>query len=257
MGFGLAADTAAFSGHLAKSLELTRQSVASAVGADDKEGAAIWLENSAIAQAAFGNLATAKQLADAGIKLAPTTQGTQDEAALAFAMAGDSARADSLAQDLNKHYPLDTQVQLLWLPPVRAQLAINQKNPAEAMNELQVALPLEFAQIPFLVNLSCMYPTYIRGQASLAQGQAAAAAVEFQKILDHDGMVWNCWTGALSRLGIARADALQAKTSHGADADAARSRALAAYNDFLTLWKNADPDIPILITAKTEYAKLK
>jgi hypothetical protein len=88
-------------------------------------------------------------------------------------------------------------------------------------------------------------------------GQGAAAVVEFQKIIDHSGMVWNCWTGALAHLGIARANALQAKTSQGADADAARSRALAAYNDFFTLWKDADPDIPILIAAKTEYAKLK
>ena len=98
---------------------------------------------------------------------------------------------------------------------------------------------------------------YVRGEAYLAAGQGSAAAAEFQKILDHSGIVWNCWTGALAHLGVARANALQARTSQGADADAARVRALAAYKDFLTLWKGADPDIPILITAKSEYAKLQ
>ena len=106
-----------------------------------------------------------------------------------------------------------------------------------------------------------MYPTYIRGQAYLAAGQGAPAAAEFQRILDHSGIVWNCWTGALAHLGVARANALQAqtlaKTSQGADADAARVRALAAYKDFLALWKDADPNIPILIAAKSEYAKLQ
>jgi eukaryotic-like serine/threonine-protein kinase len=98
---------------------------------------------------------------------------------------------------------------------------------------------------------------YVRGEAYLAAGQGSAAAAEFQKILDHSGIVWNCWTGALARLGVARANALQAKSSQGADADAARVRALAAYKDFLALWKDADPDIPILKEAKAEYAKLQ
>ncbi|MFZ1166689.1 MAG: hypothetical protein WAO04_05830, partial [Candidatus Sulfotelmatobacter sp.] len=95
------------------------------------------------------------------------------------------------------------------------------------------------------------------GRGILAAGQANASAVEFQKIIDHSGIVWNCWTGALAHLGVARANALQARTSQGADADAARVRALAAYKDFLTLWKDADPDIPILKKAKAEYAKLQ
>jgi hypothetical protein len=98
---------------------------------------------------------------------------------------------------------------------------------------------------------------YVRAEAYLSAQQGASAAAEFQKILDHRGLLWNCATGALSRLGVARANALQAKTSQGADADAARVRALAAYKDFLTLWKDADPDIPILIAAKSEYARLQ
>ena len=103
----------------------------------------------------------------------------------------------------------------------------------------------------------CLYPTYFRGEAYLAAGQGTLAAAEFQKILFHSGTVRNCWTGALARLGVARANALQAKTSQGADADAARVRAIAAYKDFLTLWKNADSDIPILKVAKAEYTKLQ
>jgi hypothetical protein len=112
-------------------------------------------------------------------------------------------------------------------------------------------------QITFVSNISCLYDVYIRGEAYLAAAQASAAAAEFQKILDHSGIVWNCWTGALAHLGVARANALQARTSQGADADAARVRALAAYKEFLTLWKDADPDIPILKEAKAEYAKLQ
>jgi hypothetical protein len=109
----------------------------------------------------------------------------------------------------------------------------------------------------FVVNQSCLYQVYVRGEAYLAAGQGGAAAAEFQKILDYSGIVWNCWTGALAHLGVARANAVEARTSQGADADAARVRALAAYRDFFTLWRDADPDIPVLIAAKAEYSKLK
>ena len=148
-------------------------------------------------------------------------------------------------------------MQSLWLPAIQAQLALNRKNPASALNALQAASPIELGQILFVANVSCLYHAYVRGQAYLAAGQGSAAAAEFQKILDHSGIVWNCWTGALAHLGIARANALQARNSQGADADDARTRALAAYKDFLTLWKDADPDIPILKEAKAEYAKLQ
>ncbi len=137
-------------------------------------------------------------------------------------------------------------------------MALNRKAPAEAIEALQRALPpIEYGVIKFIAQISCLYPTYIRGQAYLAAAQGKEAAAEFQKILDHSGMVWNCWTGALARLGVARANALQAKNSTGADSDAARVRALAAYKDFLTLWKDADPDVPIYKQAKAEYAKLE
>ncbi len=132
---------------------------------------------------------------------------------------------------------------------------MDRKNPAAALNALQAALPIELADD----NLGTrgFFHVYVRGNAYLAAEQGNAAAAEFQKILDHSGIVWNCWTGALAHLGVARANALQAKTSQGADADAARVRSLAAYKDFLTLWKDADPDIPILKQAKAEYAKLQ
>ena len=122
-----------------------------------------------------------------------------------------------------------------WLPAIQAQLALNRRNPALALNALQAASPIELGQIGFVAGISCLYPTYVRGEAYLAAGQGSAAAAEFQKILDHSGIVWNCWTGALAHLGVARANALQSRTSHGADADAARVRALAAYEVFLTL----------------------
>jgi len=255
-GLSVASDTEAYAGHLSKARELTKRSVESAVRADSKENGAVWLENAALREAAFGNLTQARQTADEGLKLA--SQGVDVEAALAFAMAGDAARAESLAQDLNKSYPLDTQMQSLWLPAIHAQLALNRRNPAAAITSLQPAAPpIEYGQIFFVANLSCLYPTYIRGEAYMAAGQGKEAAAEFQKILDHSGIVWNCWTGALAHLGVARANALEAKNSRGAGADAARVRALAAYKDFLTLWKDADNDIPILRQAKAEYAKLQ
>ena len=148
-------------------------------------------------------------------------------------------------------------MQSLWLPAIQAQLALDKKNPASALTALQAASPVEFGSISFVTNISCLYPTYVRGEAYLAAGQGSAAAAEFQKILDHSGIVWNCWTGALAHLGVARANALQSRTSQGADADAARVRALAAYRNFLALWKDADPDIPILKRAEAEYATLQ
>jgi tetratricopeptide (TPR) repeat protein len=254
-GLSFASDTEAYGGHLDKARELSKRSADSAIRADSKETGAVWLENAALRESAFGNFSGAKQSAEEGLKLYPNGQSVQLATALALAMAGDAGQAESLAQDLNKRFPLDTQMQSLWLPAITAQLALNRKNPGGAVDNLQAATSMELGQINFLINISCLYPTYIRGEAYLAAGQGSAAAGEFQKILDHNGIVWNCWTGALSHLGVARANALQARTSQGADADAARTRAIAAYKDFLTLWKDADPDIPILKQAKTEYAK--
>ena len=257
-GLSLASDTEAYAGHLAKARGLTKQSAESAVRADSKENGAIWWENAAIREAAFGNAAESQQAAAEGLKLDAASQGVGIEAAIAYAVAGDSARAQAAAQDLNQRYPLDTQMQSLWLPAIQAQLALNRKDATAALRALQPASPpIEYGLTPFAANISCLYPTYIRGQAYLAAGQGAQAAAEFQKILDHSGIVWNCWTGALAKLGMARANALEAKSAQGAVADAAHSRALTAYQNFLTLWKDADPDIPIYKEAKAELAKLQ
>jgi len=257
LGQSLASDTEAYSGHLRKARFLTKQSVESAVNSDSKESGAIWIENAALREAAFGNAREAKEAVVDGLKLAPASQSVGVEAALAYAMAGNTVRAESMSKDLDRRYPLDTQVQSLWLSAIRAQVALDRKNPSMAIESVQTAVPIELGQITFVNNISCLYPTYIRGKAYLAAGQGKPAAAEFQKILDHSGIVWNCWTGVLAHLGVARANALQANTSQGADSGAARVRALAAYKDFLALWKDADPDIPILIAAKSEYARLQ
>jgi len=277
-GLALASDTEAYAGHVAKSRELTRRAVDSAIRTDNKENAAIWQTNIALQLAAYGNAAEARQSAAEVLKLVPASPGAEAEAALAFAMAGDTARAESMEQDVGKRFPLNTQMHALWLPAIQAQLALNRNQPASALNAL-VASPIELGNIPFGNNISCLYHVYVRGEAYLADGQGSAAAAEFQEILDHGGIVWNCWTRALAHLGVARAYALevgqggvgtdaaqagpeqsrrvQATPSSAPDAEAARTRALAAYKDFFTLWKDADPDIPILKQAKAEYAKLQ
>jgi tetratricopeptide (TPR) repeat protein len=256
-GLALDSDSAAYAGRLNQAQALTRQAVESAVQADSNESGGIWWENDALREAAFGESGAARQSAAAGVKLAAASQSIAVEAALADAMIGDNGPAQTIMQDLNKRFPADTQMQSLWLPAIQAQLELNKKNPAGAIADLQRALPpLEYGQTEWVTNVTCLYPTYIRGQAYLAAGQGAEAAAEFQKILDHNGMVWNCWTGALAHLGVARGNALETKTTQGADADAARVRALGAYKDFLGLWKDADAGIPVYQQAKAEYAKM-
>ena len=256
-GLALASDAEAYGGHLGKARELTKRAVDSAIQADNKENGALLRAIAAQREAAYGNPAEARQSAAAALKIAPASPGAAAEVTLALAMAADTGRAESLAQDLGKRFPLDTQMQSLWLPAIQAQLALDKNNTLVALNALQAAPAIELGNILFVPNISCLYPTYVRGEAYLAAGQGKNAAAEFQKIIDHSGIVWNCWTGALAHLGVARANALESRTSRGADADAARVRALAAYKDFLTLWKDADPDIPILKEAKAEYAKLQ
>ena len=256
-GLSLASDTEACAGHLTIARQMTQRAADSAMRADNKENAAIMWENAALREAAFGNISEARRAAESGLKLMPDSQAVESEAALALAMAGNNVRAESLARDLDRRFPLDDQLHSQWLPPTHVQLALNNKNADAAIALLPAPAQIEFGLVPFIEQVSCLYSVYIRGQAYLAAKQGKEAAAEFQKILDHSGMVWNCWTGALARLGVARASALQTKNSTGADADAARVRALAAYKDFLTLWKGADPDIPVYKQAKAEYAKLQ
>jgi eukaryotic-like serine/threonine-protein kinase len=173
-------------------------------------------------------------------------------------MIGETPRARELAQDMDERFSLDTQLPLLGLPAIAAQLQLNRRQPELALNTLRAGLPIEFANTTFSsINISCLCPTYIRGQADLAAGQGTAAVGEFQKIIDHSGIVGNCWTGALAHLGIARANALLSTAPLGDQTAVARTRAINAYKDFFTLWKDADPNIPILKQAKAEYAKLQ
>jgi serine/threonine protein kinase/tetratricopeptide (TPR) repeat protein len=260
-GLKLASDTEAYAGHARQAAETSREAADSALKADSKENAALWQAVAAQRAAAFGNAAEARRMAASALKLFPASQSVDSEAALALALAGDIAQAESLAEDLGKRFPLNTQMQSLWLPAIQAQIALIKKNPASAVNALQASRqmdsPLELGQMPFDVSISCLYPNYVRGEAYLAAGEGSGAAGEFQKIMDHGGIAWNCWTGALAHLGVARANALQSKTAKGADSDAARVRALAAYKEFFALWKDADEDIPVLKEAKAEYAKLQ
>jgi tetratricopeptide (TPR) repeat protein len=256
MGLALASDTEAYRGHLSQARERTARALEAAIQADNKESGAIALASAALREAAFGNAPEAQQAAAKALKLVPASQAVQIEAALAFAMAGDASRAESLAQGLGRRFPLDTQMQSIWLPATKTQLALGKKDRAYTFDPGS-ASAVEYGAILFNTNPSCLYPTYIRGQAYLAAGQGIQAAAEFQKILDHRGIVWNCWTGALAHLGVARANALLWKTSQGADASAARHRALAAYKEFLTLWKDADPDIPVLKKARAELARFQ
>lgn len=161
IGLSLTSDTEAYAGHLAKARQATNRSVASAIQEDNKENGAIWWENAALREAAFGNFVEARNAAAAGLKLAPNSQGVGLEAALAYAMSGDQAQAQRLVRDLNDRYPLDTQVQGLWLPAVQAQLAISRKDSSMGIAALQGALPpLEYGQITFVANISCLYPTF-------------------------------------------------------------------------------------------------
>jgi len=188
-GLALASDTESYGGHLGRAREVSKRAVDSAIRADNRESGAIWQAIAAQREAAYGNATEARQSAAEALKLDPTSQGVEVEATLAFAMAGDTARAESLARDLGKRFPLDTHVQSLWLPAIQAQLALEKKNPASALNALQAASPIELGQILFVANMSCLYHVYVRGEAYLAAGQGSAAAAEFQKILDHSGIV--------------------------------------------------------------------
>jgi predicted Zn-dependent protease len=166
-------------------------------------------------------------------------------AALALARAGDTAVAEKLTAELDKTFPLDTLVQGYWLPTLRAAVSLKRRDPKRAVELLKVTSSIELGQPTNLTIFLC--PVYLRGKAYLMLHDGNAAAAEFQKFIDHRGLVANFPWGVLARLGLARAYATQG--------DIAKARN--AYQDFFTLWKDADPDIPILKQAKAEYAKLQ
>jgi Flp pilus assembly protein TadD len=246
------ADTAAYFGRLGKARELSRQAVASAQRADEKETAAGYEAEAALREVLFGHSAESRQRAAAALALS-TARDVQSAAALALALSGDSARAQELADDLNKRFPKDTLVQFNYLPTIHAQLALLRNDSSKAIEALQAASPYELGNAG---NGSALYPVYVRGQAFLSAHQGREAAAEFQKILGHRGVVINEPIGALAHLQLARANALQAASAAGADAAAASAKARSAYSDFFALWKDADADIPVLQQARTEYRSL-
>jgi eukaryotic-like serine/threonine-protein kinase len=252
----LESETEAWSGRLGKARELSRQAVETARRSDEKEPAALWQANAAIREALFGNAEAGRRNATAAVAFASGSHDAEAQAALAYALAGDATHARLLADNLAKRFSQDTVVQAVWLPTIRAQIEIDRKNAARSIELLQAAAPNELGMLSGSALNSCLYPVYVRAEAYLNEQHGVAAAAEFQKILDHRGLLWNCATGALARLGIARAYALQAQLAQGPDSDAVHAKARAAYQHFFALWKDADPDIPILKQAKAEYAKL-
>jgi serine/threonine protein kinase/tetratricopeptide (TPR) repeat protein len=230
--------TAGFAGQFAKKRQLVQRAVESATRADEKETAAVYQQSAAGHEALAGNATLAKQQAQAALALS-NGRDVEASSAIALAIAGDPAQATRLADDLSKRFPQDTLVQSEYLPMIHGAAALENGNAAKAVEALAAATPYELGQ--------GLWPAYIRGEAYLKLGQGSAAAAEFQKITDHPGVVQNDVVGVLAHLGLGRAYSLS-----GDD-----QKARMAYQDFLALWKDADPDIPILKQAKAEYAKLQ
>ena len=244
---GLEADTAAYSGRLRAAREFSRQATDSAERAGEEEAAATYSAASGLREALFGYADAARRRASLAMKR-PAGHDVQCVSALALAYAGDDRQAQALTAGLAQSFPEATIVRYNYLPTLRAKLALSNGNTSEALESLRAAAPYELGQTTYSIyRCTVMYPVYVRGEAYLAAHQGSEAAAEFQKILDHRGIVLNEPIGALAHLQIGRAYAMQGDTA----------KAKAAYQDFLTLWNDADPDIPILIAAKAEYSKLK
>ena len=230
-------DTAAYGGQFAKARELTGRASDLAQRADEKERAAGYEAEAAVREALVGNMSQAKQQAQAALALSTATY-VEALSAIALGLAGDTPQATRLAADLAKRSPEDTIMQFQYLPMIHAVAALAGGNATKAIEALTPAAPYELGEL---------YIVYLRGKAYVAAHQGSAAAAEFQKILDHPGVVYNRPIGALAHLGLARAYALSGDTV----------KAKSAYQDFLGLWKDADPDVSILKEAKAEYAKLQ
>jgi hypothetical protein len=244
------AETEAWYGKLKNAHGLTRRAMDLAQRNDARESAAAYQALAALREAAAGNRKRTRAEADAALKLAPN-RNVRAMAALALAKAGDTAGAERLAGELDKTFPLDTIVQRNWLPTIGAAVALQRNDPGRAVELLKVTSAIELGQPTTDLNVA-LCPVYLRGEAYLMLRDGKAAAAEFRKFIDHYGLVVNFPWGALARLGLARAYALEARTD-----PAASDKARTAYQNFLTLWKDADPDIPIYMQAKAEYAKLK
>jgi Tfp pilus assembly protein PilF len=237
---GAQADTEAWYGRLKNARELKRRATDSALRSYGKEAAATYQAEGALLEAASGNLKLARADANAALKLA-ANRNVREMAALVMAQAGDTAEAEKLAARLDKDFPLDTLVQRYWIPAIRAALALQRKDPGWGVELLQATTAVELSEPSRLIAV------YLRGEAYLMLRDGSRAAVEFQNVIDHRTIVTNAEWGALAHLGLARAYKMQGDTA----------KARLAYQDFLTLWKDADPDFLILKQAKAEYAKLQ
>jgi eukaryotic-like serine/threonine-protein kinase len=234
----------AYSGHLQKARVLSQRAVDQAMQVAQPERAGLWQAGGALREAFFGDTPQARETAMTALQHSNNREVAYG-VALALAICGDSSRAQALADDVERRFPEDTVVRGSDLPVVRARIALNRGDAANAIAILQASVPYELGASRMLFG--ALYPVYVRGEALLAAHQGAQAAVEFQKILDHRGIVESDPIGALAHLQLGRAFALAGD----------KTRAKAAYQDFLTLWKDADPDIPVLREAKAEYAKLQ
>jgi serine/threonine protein kinase/tetratricopeptide (TPR) repeat protein len=242
-----ASDTEGFYGRLANARRLSQRAIDSAHGNDSKETAAAWRMNAALREAEFGNIARARQEITAALAEGPS-RDVSVLAALAFARIRDINRADRMAHDLAESFPLNTAINRYWLPAIYASIEIKRGRPTKAREYLESTTQYELGSpLPQFEVGGSLYPAYIRGEVYLLLQQGKEAATEFQKFLGHRGVALNSPLGALARLQLGRAYALQGNTT--------QSRA--AYQDFFGLWRDGDPDVPILIVAKSEYAKLK
>ncbi len=243
------ADTQAWYGKLKSARELTGRATDSAKQNDASETVAAYRAAAALREVESGNWERGRAEADAAVKLAPD-RDVQGMAALALARSGDTVKAEKLAAELNHSFPSDTLVQKYWLPTVRAAVALEHNAPDNAIEALKASSAIELGQ-PAKTRVF-LAPAYLRGEAYLMLRDGNSAAAEFRKFIDYRGVVGNGPLGAVARLGLARAYAIEAETE-----PTARDKARAAYQDFMTLWKDADPDIPIYRRAKTEYKKLQ
>lgn len=277
------ADTEAYHGRLLQARQFTRRAEDSARQDGRLEAAATYEAGAALREALFGNREEARKKAAAALTLSPG-QMVRTLSALTLARAGDPVQAAALADDLHKQMPLNTGLNNYWLPTIRAAISLDGTNPpgpglhprdialksTAAVDLLQPVTPYELGlpTLFWMLNVT-LYPVYVRGEAYLALREGEQAAAEFQKILDHSGLVGNFPLGALAHLGLGRACALEAgidvapgsspaaaAAQRGATGDAL-TRARTAYQDFFSLWKGADPEMPILKQAKAEYTELR
>jgi len=241
----------AYSGHLEEARKMSRRAADLARKAERRDTEALYETDAAVREALFGNVSTARQRAEDALELSKS-RDVGYGAAFALALSGDSSRSQALTEDLSRRFREDTRVQFTYAPTLRALLALNHSQPSNAVELLQTAIPYELGTqteggSEFLLGAGNLYPAYVRGLAYLAAHHGAEAAGEFQKILDHRGIVICDPVGALAHLQLGRAYALSGD----------ETKARSAYQDFLSLWKDADPNIPILKQAKAEYAKLQ